>query len=381
MDINSPTGVLERQPHTTKPALSLHGQRFSLTGQLQKVGRNGSTRLTLKNFGVTIGDGRKEVEVFPPLPTGFAEIDVVDEVISSNRPGSMIQASGVISELELALLQPNTCLLLKGKTSGKTALAIFKKKAGMLRFVPKPPRENKGTQIHPRNFKQALAYHGLLMDGSVKLVALPGVAGTGKTLMALRAGLETIGRFRSLDAPLGRLDSLIEQSSRESGGASEVAEQPTRIVVCRSAHSVGKELGFLPGDLGEKIEPLGGAVYDALEVLVGSKETDELFTSKAVEVITPSYVRGRTLPRTFFIVDDVQNMGRDEVLTLLTRAGPATKVVLTGDPMQVDNNDIPDGQDGMTLVVKRFLGWGGFGTITLDECLRSELAAEAARRL
>ena len=298
----------------------------------------------------------------------------------------MIQALGVISETELAPLQPNTCLLLKGKIGGKTALAIFKQKAGMLRFVPKPPKENKGIQIHPRNFKQALAYHGLLMDGSIKLVTLPGVAGTGKTLMALRAGLETIGKFRSLDAvPLARLDALIEQherSAHESGGENAiVVEQPNRIVVCRSAHSVGKELGFLPGDLEEKIEPFGGAVHDALEVLVGSKETHELFASRAVEVITPGYVRGRTLARTFFIVDDVQNMSRDEVLTLLTRAGPATKVVLTGDPMQVDNKDVPDGQDGMTLVVKRFSGWGGFGTITLDECLRSELAAEAARRL
>src|SRR3989338_6630757 len=281
-----------RRSRVTPNPLALAGETISLSGRL-RPGRNGSTgKLVLEQFNVTIGGRKRNGESSPPLPSGYAEIEVADEVVSNNRPGSMIQALGVISEAELASLQPNTCLLLKGKIGGKTALAIFKQKAGMLRFVPKPPKENKGIQIHPRNFKQALAYHGLLMDGSIKLVTLPGVAGTGKTLMALRAGLETIGKFRSFDTvPLARLDALIEQherSAHESGGENAiVAEQPNRIVVCRSAHSVGKELGFLPGDLEEKIEPFGGAVHDALEVLVGSKETHELFASRAVEVITP----------------------------------------------------------------------------------------------
>ncbi|MDO8482574.1 MAG: PhoH family protein [bacterium] len=373
MDSNTkPTGagVLERKSRaiTPKPELVLDGQRFSLTGQLQKAGRNGSTHLTLRNFGVTIGGKHQHDEPLTPLPSGYREIAVSSEAIAANRPGTTVSVEGIIPESDLATMHPNTCLVLR--EGDKTALAILKQN-GTLRFIPKPPKEGAAVgQINPRNFRQALAF-GLLMDSTIPLVALPSVAGTGKTLMALRAGLEVIGKMRS----------LLRTAGTHENESPEVRERPNRIIVCRSPYSVGKDLGFLPGTLEEKISPWANAVHDALAVLVGAKECGDLFKTNTVEVITYEHLRGRSLHGAVLIGDDFQNADINEALTFLTRAGNGTKVIITGDPMQVDNKAIPVGEDGMTQVVQKFIGWKGFGTITLVECLRSELAAEAARRL
>ncbi|MCR4311213.1 MAG: PhoH family protein [Candidatus Taylorbacteria bacterium] len=357
-----------RQEAVSLEALNLAGSRLTLTGKLKKMGNNGSTRLGLSGLSVTIGDEqgsttRVQVE---PLPVGWKEIMVEPPILKGKRPGSLVPVSGILSDGDLSGLYPNTCLVLRA--GEQFVLAIYKKSADMLRIVPHPSDAG-GEQVNPRNIGQALAF-GLIMDPTISLITLPSKAGTGKTLISLRAGLELIGYMRS---------SL--RSAGKGEECDETAARPSRVIVCRSADTVGKELGYLPGDLEEKIDPIADAVYDALDALVGAKSSSELLTRKLIRVITPSHVRGRTLSSSVFVLDDAQNFSPSEMLTLVSRAGCHTKMIMTGDPMQVDNKDILPGMDGISHVTRRFIGWEKFGTITMKKGERSELADEAARRL
>lgn len=214
--------------------------------------------------------------------------------------------------------------------------------------------------VHARNIEQSLALN-LLMDPDIDFVTLLGQAGTGKTLITLAAALtQTLDERRF-----------------------------TEIIFTRATVSVGEEIGFLPGTEEEKMTPWMGALEDNLEVLNKSdRSTGEWGRSAAADLIrsrvrikSMSFMRGRTFLNKFVIIDEAQNLSPKQMKTLITRAGPGTKIVCMGNIAQIDTPYLTEGSSGLTYVVERFRGWEHAGHITLQRGERSRLADHASEIL
>ena len=250
-----------------------------------------------------------------------------------------------------------------------TLLARFNAALAALQPLQRAPKVRLG-RIHPRNREQTFALD-LLLDPAVQLVTLVGKAGTGKTLLALAAGLHQVADERLYD----------------------------RLLVTRPVIPLGKEIGFLPGDLEEKMGPWMQPIIDNLDFLLGggSEESSssrgsghhrqprnswsDLKGMGLLEVEAISYIRGRSIPRQFMVVDEAQNLTPHEVKTIVTRVGEGTKIVLTGDPYQIDNPYVDAESNGLTWLVERFKGQILAGHVTLSRGERSELAELAANLL
>lgn len=212
--------------------------------------------------------------------------------------------------------------------------------------------------IHPLNVEQRCALDLLLRD-DVKLVTLIGPAGTGKTLLALAAGLRKV------------FDESVY----------------ARILVSRPIVPLGRDIGYLPGLKEEKLIHWMQPIYDNLEFLCDSTagEPNEALRwvteSKKLEMEAVTYIRGRSLPRMYMIIDEAQNLTSHEVKTIISRAGKETKVVLTGDPTQIDNPYLDKDSNGLTYAVGRFKNHKLYGHIFMEKTERSELAALAAEIL
>jgi PhoH-like ATPase len=214
--------------------------------------------------------------------------------------------------------------------------------------------------ITARNREQNFALN-LLMNPEIDFVTLLGQAGTGKTLMALAAGLAQV------------LDD----------------KRYNEIIVTRATVPVGEDIGFLPGTEEEKMQPWMGAFDDNLEVLQktddsagewGRAATQELIRSR-LKVKSMSFMRGRTFVDKYLIIDEAQNLTPKQMKTLVTRAGPGTKIVCLGNIAQIDTPYLTEGSSGLTYVVDRFKGWGHSGHVTLARGERSRLADYASEIL
>lgn len=213
--------------------------------------------------------------------------------------------------------------------------------------------------IKPKNVEQRCALDLLLRD-DIKLVTLIGQAGTGKTLLALACGLRKV------------FDEGVY----------------TRILVSRPIVPLGRDIGYLPGTKEEKLLNWMQPIYDNLEFLCDSSKSNEpsetlrwVMESKKIEMEAVTYIRGRSLPRMYMIVDEAQNLTPHEVKTIISRAGEGTKVILTGDPTQIDNPYLDKDSNGLTYAIGRFCDHKIYGHIFLEKTERSELAALAAEIL
>ncbi len=213
--------------------------------------------------------------------------------------------------------------------------------------------------IKPRNREQHFALDACLRD-DIKLVTLIGKAGTGKTLMALAAGLHRV----------------TEEGSYQ------------KLLVSRPIFPMGRDIGYLPGAVDEKLRPWMQPIHDNVEYLMGltpkksaSRGAQELIGKGVLEIEPLTYIRGRSIPQQYMIVDEAQNLTPHEIKTILTRAGEGTKVVLTGDPQQIDNPYVDSVSNGLTYIVQRFKGQPIAATVTLSKGERSPLAELAANLL
>ena len=214
--------------------------------------------------------------------------------------------------------------------------------------------------VQARNREQNFALN-LLMDPECDFVTLLGQAGTGKTLLALAAGLAQVLETKTYN----------------------------EIIVTRVTVPVGEDIGFLPGTEEEKMSPWMGAFDDNLEVLNksdsdagewGRAATQDLIRSK-IKIKSLNFMRGRTFVNKFLIVDEAQNLTPKQIKTLVTRAGPGTKIICLGNIAQIDTPYLTEGSSGLTYVVDRFKGWAHSGHVTLARGERSRLADHASEVL
>ena len=254
-------------------------------------------------------------------------------------------------------LHPNEYLLLKNSSS-QSALGRHDSVRKKIRLLP--PFKEDVWGVRPRNKEQHFALD-ILLDDSVKLVTLAGKAGTGKTLLAIAAGL----RKTSDD------------------------EAYQRLLVSRPVFPMGKDIGFLPGDVEEKLKPWMQPIFDNVEYLFGYSRRkrqgmrgyQELINLGILEIEPLTYIRGRSIPNQYIIIDEAQNLSPHEVKTILTRAGENSKVVLTGDPYQIDNPFVDSASNGLSCIVEKFKGEAIAGHILLMKGERSPLAELAANLL
>ncbi len=223
-----------------------------------------------------------------------------------------------------------------------------------------PRQKERVWGLSARNREQAFALN-LLLDDRIKLVTIVGKAGTGKTLLALAAALRKTHEEKVYQ----------------------------KVLVSRPIFPLGRDLGYLPGDIEEKLRPWMQPIFDNLELLMGltgedrknGRSHEEMLDMGMLQIEPLTYIRGRSIPHQFLIVDEAQNLTTHEVKTIVSRVGEGTKIVLTGDPYQIDNPYMDATSNGLVHTVNRFRNRSISGHITLQKGERSELAELAANVL
>jgi PhoH-like ATPase len=319
------------------------------------VTKDTNLRIKADAFGLNAEDFESDNILLDELYSGETELEV--------EPGAIDQfyAGGEFTPPPGSKLFSNEFVLLKNSANpSQTALARYLKQKNVL--VPIVTSKHGVWGINARNKQQQFALD-LLLNDDINLVTLVGKAGTGKTLLALAAGLEKTIESRAFQ----------------------------RLVVSRPVFPLGKDIGFLPGDIDEKLRPWMQPIRDNLDFLMGAstvtgrakgkKDLQGLFDLGMIEVEPLTYIRGRSMPNQYLIVDEAQNLTPHEIKTIITRAGEGTKVILTGDTQQIDNPYINSSSSGLSFVVDRFKGEPIAGHITLLKGERSELAELASTLL
>jgi len=314
-----------------------------------------SLRIRADALGLVAEDYDAQRVEITDLYTGFTELFVPKDVIDQMyKPGAEVE---VQSETPLA---PNEFVLLKDEANpSHTAMGRLASARG--KVVPLFRHTKDGVWgVRPRNMEQSYALD-LLLNDEIKLVTIVGKAGTGKTLLAIAAGL---------------------QKTTEEG-------LYQKLLVSRPIFPLGRDIGYLPGSVEEKLNPWMQPIFDNVEFLMNLSRADkkagrgyhELMDLGILEIEPLTYIRGRSIPNQFIIVDEAQNLTPHEVKTIITRAGDGTKIILTGDPYQIDNPYVDATNNGLVHVVNRFKDEKIAGHITMQKGERSALAELAANLL
>lgn len=335
------------------------------------VSKDTNLRIKAEAMGLRAED--YENDRVPDVTSLYAECKTVDVDIATFE--TLTSAGSVPAAKGFETLFANDGFVVKCGASS----VLAKHNAGTGTIV-NLSQTGKGLSVHgitPKNKEQRFALD-LLLDPRVTLVTLAGKAGTGKTLLAIAAGLQQV-----------------MEDNRYS-----------RLVVSRPVFPMGKDIGFLPGTVEEKLNPWMQPIFDNIECLYGGNKPskkgrggnperdggkarnikptrahEELIEFGFLEVEPLMYIRGRSMPNQFLVVDEAQNLTPHEVKTILTRAGENTKIVLTGDPFQIDNPFVDAASNGLSYVTNKFRGEPEAGHVTLIKGERSALAEKAANIL
>ena len=335
------------------------------TRKVSIVSRDINMRVKCDALGIPAEDYivGKVIRNAQEIYTGYTELLLEDEQIDDFYDGLPI----MISE-ERHHLQPNQFLMLvSSANSKKTALARFMSYSLPLKRIH--AESNVGIWgVTPRNKEQHFGLD-LLLDKRVPIVSLIGKAGSGKTLCALAAGLQQV------------LEPSRGKGRNKQENASETFYK--RLIVTRPVQPLGKDIGFLPGTLEEKMAPWLMPVQDNLQFLLGDdKATLEMYMEAGtIEIEALTYIRGRSIANAYIIVDEAQNLTKHELKTIITRVGEGTKIVLTGDIEQIDNIYLDETSNGLTYAVEKLKSYQITGHVTLLKGERSEVASLAAKVL
>jgi PhoH-like ATPase len=285
------------------------------------------------------------------LFVGITDCLVDDELIDQFYAGEEVYLP---EELEKNLKPNEFVMLVSTANNKKTALTQFVRQDAPLKKIM---QYDNIWGVKPRNKEQTFAF-SLLMNPDIPIVSLIGKALTGKTLLAIAAGLEQI---------MGGQDY----------------ERYKKLIVSRPVQPLGKDIGFLPGTLEEKMLPWLAPIQDNLEFLMGNDKNALLdhMERGVVEIEALTYIRGRSISNAFIIIDEAQNLSGHELKTILTRVGEGTKIILTGDIEQIDNIYIDEKTNGLTYAVEKFKDFDLAGHITLQKGERSKVASLSAKIL
>ena len=319
------------------------------------ITKDTNLRIRADALGLEAQDYEPERVEVSDLYTGYTELLVPAELVDAMyKPGAEIEVPGQSG------LTPNQFVLLKDEAN-TSHTAMGRLNGAKARVVPLGRTIKDGVWgMRPRNMEQSFCLD-LLLNDDIKLVTIVGKAGTGKTLMAIAAGLQKV--------------------------TEEAVFQ--KMLVSRPVFPLGRDIGYLPGSVEEKLNPWMQPIFDNVEFLLNLSRADkkagrgyhELVDLGIVSIEPLTYIRGRSIPNQYIIVDESQNLTPHEVKTIITRVGDNTKIVLTGDPYQIDNPYVDSTNNGLVHVVNRFKNEKIAGHITMTKGERSPLAELAANML
>lgn len=313
------------------------------------ISKDINLRIKADSLGIPVEDFERERVNFDELFSGERELEVPAAAIDNFYKNGFLELEDSLYPNEFAVLRDENKRSALGWKRGKRIEPI--------------PREfsDKAWNVTPRSKEQRMAL-AILLDPLIQIVTLVGQAGSGKTLLALAAALECTLQRNQYDS----------------------------ILVSRPIIPMGNDLGYLPGSKDEKLDVWMQPIYDNLDFLLRNdkhdiqvvrRQIDELKRTRKLELEALTYIRGRSIPKQFVIVDEAQNLTPHEVKTIVSRAGEGTKMILTGDPYQIDNVYLDSCSNGLSYIVDRFKGLALHGHITLRKSERSPLAAAAAELL
>ena len=320
------------------------------------VSKDINARIKADAVGIKSVDFEKQKVDFDRLYRGWHSMEVSREVIDTFYAKREYK-------VKKDDFHPNEFSLLVDKDDSKhTAIGRYKEEFDIL--MPLIFNKTHVMSIRPRNKEQAMAVE-LLLNNDIKLVTLVGQAGTGKTLLAIAAGLQKVVKDKSFAG----------------------------LLISRPVMPMGKDIGYLPGTKEEKLENWMGPIFDNLEYIFNADKNDKEVRSKAkaliekymkdeiIELEAMTFMRGRSIPNRFIIIDEAQNLTPHEVKTVISRVGNHTKMVLTGDPYQIDNPYLDSSSNGLAYCVEKMKGQKSFGHMMLSRSERSPLASLAAELL
>ena len=320
--------------------------------QIELITKDINLRIKADVFGIKARDyeGDKDLASKDEFYSGRAEVSLSNDKIDLFYKEKALQPAPEVK------LFPNQYIVMKDESnSNHSAVGRFDASLGVV--VPLITPNESIWGVHPRNVEQSFALDALLND-DIFFVSLVGKAGTGKTLLALAAGLH-----KTLDE--GRFQ---------------------RLLVSRPIFPMGKDIGYLPGDVEQKLNPWMQPIFDNVEFLMGADKkaagrAQELINQGMLNIEPLTYIRGRSIPNQYLIVDESQNLTPHEIKTIVTRAGEGTKVVLTGDRHQIDNPYVDAVNSGLSYSVEKLKAEQLSAHINLTKGERSELAEMAANLL
>lgn len=351
---------------------------LSLKGDAILVSKDINVRIKCDSLGIKCEDYLKMRVTSDPQKfyRGVEVIELEEELVDYfYQHGKLDLPESVMKGRRLC---PNQIVVIKNIKDGQTTKSAITKLPAPGKSLVPVAKIDQVFGLKPRNKEQSFSLD-LLFDPEIKLLTLVGPSGTGKTLLALAAALEQL-----------------------KGTGSPTHARYEKLIVTRPVQPVGKEIGFLPGTLAEKMEPWIAPIRDNLNFLVnnrrpprarkGSTENgkprhdDGMYLSLMqerglIEIEAITFIRGRSIPNAFIVIDEAQNLSMHELKTIITRVGDGTKIVLTGDIEQIDNVHVDAFTNGLTYAVERFKDYPIAGHVTLIKGERSELATLASRIL
>ncbi len=339
---------------------ALHIQNTNSNEDVTLVSKDANVRIKADAVGLQAGNFETDRIDFSELYQGYKTIIAGEEKIAEFRKNEFLKNT-------FGTIYPNQFAILKNDENDENPIIV---RYSLENDMFYPLRYYQGQEIFgitARNKEQLMSFD-LLLDPDVQLVSLVGIAGTGKTLIALAAGL----------------DQVVEHNNYK------------RLIVSRPIFPLGKDIGYLPGSKAEKFNPWMQPIFDNMELLLSGKnekndnDNGKIFGKKNaqledyldfgfIELEPLTYIRGRSLPNQYIIIDEAQNLTPHEMKTIITRAGEGTKIILTGDPYQIDIPYLDSESNGLSISVEKFKNEKLVGHITLTKGERSELADLAAK--